>query len=99
MQALRAGLIFLAGSIEVRVIESLLVQLFNACCRVFAQLVKISELNRFCRAGFRARWLHVFTEPVIAQRAFPGSPILFTPVDHSERTVHDAISASIANVG
>jgi hypothetical protein len=63
------------------------------------KLVNFAELDRFGRTRGGACRLQSFLLPVVAECAFKCPAIGRIALDHAERTGHNAVGASIANIG
>jgi hypothetical protein len=74
-------------------------QVFDALLGAPPKLIKIAELNRLGGTRLRTSGGHIGAKPIVAKRTFPGSSIVFLPVDNAERAIHYAVSAAVADIG
>jgi hypothetical protein len=67
--------------------------------RFSGQFIKEAELNGFRRTGFCTGRLESGPLPVGTKGALESPPIIYIALDHSKGTTHNAIRATIANIG
>src|SRR5205814_242782 len=87
-----------ALSVQPRVGDAGGLQSGHAIAGVRPQIVQGAELNRFCRAGLRARRLRPNLQSVITERALPHPAVAFALLDDTERAGWNAVTAAVADV-
>jgi hypothetical protein len=63
-----------------------------------AELDQVSELDRLGWAGLNPGRLPIVLEPVIAQGALPGSPVVLATLDDPKRAGGDAVAGAVADI-
>src|SRR5262249_22207779 len=76
-----------------------LLELRHALAADAFQLVELAETDRIGGAGLGAGGLQLVLEPVVAERAFPGAPVVLPAIDDGEGATHHATARAVADIG
>src|SRR5207248_10787220 len=98
VQPAGAGLCLRRLPVQVRFWGAAAMQLLHPPFRLCAELRQIAELDRLGGAMLGASGDHVLAQPVVAESALPGAPVVGAPIDHPERAGGNAIAAPVADV-